>query len=257
MTESILPLVVRNVSFRRGGHQLIKDISFRLNEGAKTVIIGPNGAGKSLLLRLCHGLLRPSSGRIEWGDGGGVRPEIRQAMVFQRPVMLRRTARANMDYALSLRGVPRGQRPALIEEALGRIGMGRLADTQARALSFGEQQKLALARAWALRPEVLFLDEPTANLDPPATYAIEKFIDDIHRAGAKIILTTHDLDQARRLADEVMFMHRGRLLEHNPADRFFAGPEHGLAQKFLSGDLLWWRRKPLTPPEEKGEENDA
>ncbi len=250
MTDSILPLEFRQVHFQRNNHRLIKDVSFRLEQGTRTVIIGPNGAGKSLLLRLCHGLLKPSSGEIIWRGANDVKPETKQAMVFQRPVMLRRTARANMDYALSVRGIPRGRRPALIDEALNHIGLGGLADIQARALSFGEQQKLALARAWALRPQVLFLDEPTANLDPPATHVIEKFITDICEDGTKIVLATHDMGQARRLADDVMFLHRGRLLEHSPAEAFFAGPENDLARKFLSGELLWWPRKPLTPPDE-------
>lgn len=250
MNDSILPLEFRQVSFQPKSHRLIKDVSFRLDSGSRTVIIGPNGAGKSLLLRLCHGLLKPSSGQIIWHGANNVKPESQQAMVFQRPVMLRRTVRANMDYALKIRGVPKQRRRELIGEALGHIGLSRLADTQARALSFGEQQKLALARAWALRPQVLFLDEPTANVDPAATYVIEQFISDISREGTKIILTTHDLAQARRVADEIMFMHRGRLFEHSPAELFFEKPEHELAQKFLNGEILWWERKPLTPPDD-------
>jgi tungstate transport system ATP-binding protein len=251
MTDSILPLEFRRVSFKIKRHRLIKDISFRLEDRSRTIIIGPNGAGKSLLLRLCHGLLQPSEGEIIWHGANNVKPQARQSMVFQRPVMLRRTARANMDFALSLQGIDRARRPALVDEALAHVGLGRLADTQARALSFGEQQKLALARAWALRPEVLFLDEPTANLDPPATNVIEKFIADIQEAGTKIVLTTHDLDQARRLADDVMFMHRGRLIEHSPAETFFTRPDSELARKFIGGELLWWSRKELTPPDDR------
>lgn len=249
MNDSILPLEFREVSFQPKTHRLIKDVSFRLEQGPRTVVIGPNGAGKSLLLRLSHGLLAPSAGQIIWHGADGIRPETRQAMVFQRPVMLRRTVWENMDYALKMRDVPKQRRPELIGEALGHIGLSRLADTQARALSFGEQQKLALARAWALRPQVLFLDEPTANVDPAATYVIERFIADISREGTKIVLTTHDLAQARRVADEILFMHRGRLIEHRPAEEFFSRPENDLAQKFLNGELLWWNRKPLTPPE--------
>jgi tungstate transport system ATP-binding protein len=249
---TILPLELSDVSFEAGGRRLIKDLTCTLSAGPRTVVIGPNGAGKSLFLRLCHGLLAPSAGTVAWrGDGNGD-PARRQAMVFQRPVMLRRSAAANIDYALSLRGIPRAQRRAQVEDALGKAGLGRLARQPARLLSFGEQQKLALARAWALRPQVLFLDEPTASLDPSATHAIEEVIAAIHAAGTKIVMTTHDLGQARRIADEVLFLHRGRLLEKAVAADFFAAPANDLAQAFIRGDLLWWRRGEKS---QKGEPN--
>ena len=127
-------------------------------------------------------------------------------------------------------------------------GLSRFAKTPARVLSFGEQQRLALARAWALKPQILFLDEPTANLDPAATHVIEEVIAAMDRSGTKIVMTTHDLSQARRLADEVMFLHRGRLLEKAPARDFFNGPQNDMAKAFLRGDLLWWQRRELTPP---------
>ena len=219
-------------------------MTLELAAGPRTVLLGPNGAGKSLLLRLCHGLLAPTSGRVAWlGPGaGGLSPAAlrrRQAMVFQRPVLLRRSVAANVDYALSLHGVPRSGRAARVAEALERVGLGALAGRPARVLSGGEQQRLALARAWAIRPEVLFLDEPTASLDPGAALAVEEIIDAFHRAGSKIVMTTHDLGQARRLADEVVFLHRGRLVEHAPADRFFAGPAAPAADAFVAGRLLW------------------
>ncbi len=241
-SESILPLEFRQVSFEGGGKRLIKDLSFRLDAGPRTIIIGANGAGKSLFLRLCHKLIVPSSGEIIWHGANGRNPAPAQAMVFQRPVMLRRSVAANVGYALSLRKVPREKRPALIEEALRMTGLNRLAGYSARVLSFGEQQKLALARAWVLRPEVLFLDEPTASLDPAATHEVEELINTIHQAGTRIIMTTHDLGQAHRLADEVLFLHRGRLLEKAAAAAFFTKPENDLARKFIAGDLLWWKR---------------
>ncbi len=160
-------------------------------------------------------------------------------MVFQQPVMLRRSVAANVDYALALRQVPPAQRRALVDDALAKTGLRRFARHPARTLSVGEQQKLALARAWALTPEVLFLDEPTASLDPAATHAVEQVITAIDASGTKIIMTTHDLGQARRLADEVIFMHRGRMLEKAPAEDFFAGPEDASARAFLRGVLLW------------------
>ena len=238
----ILPLTIQDVSFEIGGIRLIKDLNCTLEAGPRTMILGANGAGKSLFLRLCHGLIRPTTGRVLWQGAKGRDPADAQAMVFQRPVMLRRSVAANVDYALKLRGMAAAERRAAVEDALGHTGLRRLADNPARVLSVGEQQKLALARAWALQPEVLFLDEPTASLDPTATHAVEQIINAIDAAGTRIVMTTHDLGQARRLGDEVMFLNRGRLLEKTPAERFFSEPENDLAQAFLKGELLWWQR---------------
>ena len=238
----ILPLTFQDVSFEIGGIRLIKDLNCTLEAGPRTMILGANGAGKSLFLRLCHGLIRPTTGRVLWQGAKGRDPADAQAMVFQRPVMLRRSVAANVDYALKLRGMAAAERRDAVEDALDHTGLRRLADNPARVLSVGEQQKLALARAWALQPEVLFLDEPTASLDPAATHAVEQIINAIDAAGTRIVMTTHDLGQARRLGDEVMFLNRGRLLEKAPAERFFSEPENDLAQAFLKGELLWWQR---------------
>ena len=238
----ILPLTFQDVSFEIGGIRLIKDLNCTLEAGPRTMILGANGAGKSLFLRLCHGLIRPTTGRVLWQGAKGRDPADAQAMVFQRPVMLRRSVAANVDYALKLRGMAAAERRDAVEDALDHTGLRRLADNPARVLSVGEQQKLALARAWALQPEVLFLDEPTASLDPAATHAVEQIINAIDAAGTRIVMTTHDLGQARRLGDEVMFLNRGRLLEKTPAERFFSEPENDLAQAFLKGELLWWQR---------------
>jgi tungstate transport system ATP-binding protein len=245
---SILPLELRGVSFETDRHRLIKEISFELTSDYRTIIVGPNGAGKSLLLCLCHGLIKPSSGHILWHGAAGRDPLRFQAMVLQRPVMLRRSVAANIDFALSVRNIARSERRRTIEEVLDMTGLSRFAKTPARVLSIGEQQRLALARAWALKPQVLFLDEPTANLDPAATHVIEEMIAAMDHAGTKIVMTTHDLSQARRLAGEVMFLHRGRLLEKASAQDFFAGPQNDMAKAFLRGDLLWWQRRELTPP---------
>ena len=245
---SILPLELSQVSYQVGHQRLLKDVTCTLDADDITIIVGPNGAGKSLLLRLCHGLLEPSAGAIEWSGAAGRNPQNYQAMVFPRPVLLRRSVQANIEFALALRKVPRRRRRALVEEALRRAGLNRFATTSARVLSFGEQQRLALARSWALRPQVLFLDEPTASLDPAATHVIEEVILAMKSEGTKIIMSTHDLGQARRLADEVMFIHRGRLMEKADAEEFFAGPKNDLAQAFLRGELLWWQRRELTPP---------
>jgi tungstate transport system ATP-binding protein len=236
---TILPLRLEAVSYDAAGKRLIDALSLSLSNGPRTVILGPNGAGKSLTLRLCHGLLTPTAGAVRWLGPGGAEAARRQAMVFQRPVMLRRSAAANVDYALKLRGIPRSRRAQRIREMLDDTGLAPLARHAARHLSIGEQQRLALARAWATAPEVLFLDEPTASLDPAATRAVEEIIAAIDLSGTKIVMTTHDLGQARRLADEIVFLHRGRLLEQRPAAEFFAKPMTAEAAAFIEGKLLW------------------
>jgi tungstate transport system ATP-binding protein len=237
--ESIFPLELSDLRYEASDKRLINDLSFTLEAGPRTIILGPNGAGKSLLLRLCHGLIQPSGGAVRWHGARARNPSDFQAMVFQRPIMLRRSAQANVDYALALKGVSRSERKHLTHEVLEKTGLAEFARRPARVMSFGEQQKLALARAWVLKPQVLFLDEPTASLDPGATYAFEEIIAEIHAAGTKIIMTTHNMGQARRLADEVLFIHQGRLLEQSPADEFFAAPKNPLAEAFIRGDLLW------------------
>lgn len=241
MTSSILPLKLKNVWFRgHDGIPLIKDFNLELSAVGRTLIVGPNGAGKSLLLRLCHGLIAPSAGQVLWHDPKTAK--CAQAMVFQRPVMLRRSVRANLDYALSLHRMHKAERTNIIEDVLRKTGLSRSIDAPARLLSFGEQQRLAIARAWALKPQILFLDEPTASLDPSATHQIEELIQAMHDQGTKIVMTSHDLGQAKRLGDEVLFLHRGRLLEHAPAAQFFDTPQNDLAQAFIKGELLWWKR---------------
>ncbi|MCP5419099.1 MAG: ATP-binding cassette domain-containing protein [Gammaproteobacteria bacterium] len=238
-SQPILPLALRNVDYEIRGARLLENISLALETGPRTVVMGPNGAGKSLLLRICHGLLQPSRGSLQWANPIMEQVRHAQAMVFQRTVMLRRSTAANIAYALAAYRVPRSQRNAIIAEVLEQAGLAHLAYRSARVLSGGEQQRLALARAWAVKPQVLFLDEPTANLDPAATHAMEEMIGRIHGTGTKIVMTTHDLGQARRLADEVFFLHRGRLLEQAPARSFFAGPQCAEAAAFLEGKLLW------------------
>jgi tungstate transport system ATP-binding protein len=238
-TVSSLPLRLEGVGYAVAGATLVDDLSFALEAGPRTVILGPNGAGKSVTLRLCHGLLAPTSGRIRAGATGLDTARHRQAMVFQRPVLLRRSALANVAYALALRGHGRRERSVRASAALARVGLEALARRPARVLSAGEQQRLALARAWATEPEVLFLDEPTANLDPGAARQVEAAIDAIHRSGTKIVMTTHDLAQARRIADEILFLNRGRLVERAAAPAFFDRPATAEATSFLKGELTW------------------
>ena len=232
----ILPLELQDVSFIAGGRAIIGGVSAQIASGPSTVILGANGAGKSVLMRLMHGLLAPSGGSIRWASANSGR---KQAMVFQRPVLLRRSAIANVTYALKLARVPRAEREQLALEALDSVGLASLASRPARVLSGGEQQRLALARAWALHPEVLFLDEPTASLDPTATREIERVIQAFDAAGTKIVMATHNLGQARRLGDEVLFLHQGRLVERAPVEQFFSRPASAEASAFIKGELPW------------------
>ena len=235
----ILPLRLEGVGFRAGGRDIIPPLDLAIEAGASTILLGANGAGKSVLMRLMHGLIAPTSGRVRWNVENADAVRRQQAMVFQRPVMLRRSALANVTFALAAARVPASEREDRAAEALREVGLAKVARRPARVLSGGEQQRLALARAWALHPEVLFLDEPTASLDPSATREIETIIRAFDAAGTKIVMATHNLGQARRLGDEVLFLHQGRLVERSPVDRFFAKPASREAEAFIKGELPW------------------
>lgn len=239
---SILPLAVEGAAFSGDGKLLVAPNSFTIPAGGLTVLLGPNGAGKSLTLRLCHGLLTPSRGTVRWAAGAEGRAKGQRkghAMVFQKPIMLRRSVEANITHALAASGAIGPERKARAAQALDRFGLAERASQPARLLSGGEQQRLAIARAWALRPELLFLDEPTSQLDPAATRQIEELLSGLVAEGITVMMSTHDLGQARRLADRVLFLHRGRLVEDAPAKDFFASPYSAEARAFLAGELLW------------------
>ena len=232
-----LPILLNDVSVVVRGTRILDRISVTLAAGAPTVLIGPNGAGKTTLLRLAMGLLAPSHGRITWGGSeSATRSHI--AIVFQRPVMLRRSTAANIRYALAAAGVPRTQRRARATQLATQVGLGQLGERPARRLSGGEQQRLALARALAKEPQILLLDEPTASLDPAATKAIEDIIRDVAAHGIKVVMATHDLGKARRLAGDIVLLHRGRIIETGPAEAFFATPKTDEARRFIAGELL-------------------
>lgn len=236
--DELLPLEVEGLCHQANGKSLLDNVSFRLEGGHRTVILGPNGAGKSLLLRICHGLLQPTRGRVSWA---GLDPRAagrKVAMVFQRTVLLRRSVAANLDHALAVMGMGPAERQRRVIAALEEAGLLHLADHSARTLSGGEQQRLSLARAMVLEPRVLLLDEPTSNLDPGATGAVEAMIRRADAEGIRIVMTTHDIAQARRLADEVLFLHKGRLNTHATAGAFFSSPETEEARTFISGELL-------------------
>lgn len=232
MRASILPLRAERLALTRDGQRLIDTVSFTLPQGGITTIIGPNGAGKSLTLRLCHGLIAPDEGRVTWARD----KRLRHAMVFQQPVMLRRSVRANIAHALHAVTHPAVR--SRTDEALARFHLTSLAQRPARLLSGGEKQKLAIARAWATEPEVLFLDEPTSQLDPAATREIEALIRTLSLEGLTLVMTTHDLGQARRLADRILFFNRGRLVEDADATSFFERPATPQARAFIAGELL-------------------
>jgi tungstate transport system ATP-binding protein len=197
----------------------------------RTVVLGPNGAGKSTLLRLIHGLLRPTSGNLIWP-----RP-LTQAMVFQRPVMLRTTALENIIYGLRLQGHNATECRTRALAALEKVGLTPIANRPARLLSGGEQQRVALARAWAREPQLLILDEPTASLDPASTREVERIIGEIAAAGTRLLMTTHNLGQARRMAEQIVFIDHGRIVEQTPVEQFFNTPQTEAAQRFLKEEI--------------------
>ncbi len=231
-----MALEIRNVSFQVSGKFLLTDVNLTLPDDKITVVMGPNGSGKSLLLRIMHGLLKPSTGKILWDDQTIQKPQSQsQAMVFQRPVLLRRSVIANMLFALKLKGLSNTD---VARELLDRVGLKTKATQYAKLLSGGEQQRLALARALALQPKVLFLDEPTANLDPASTGMIEDIVKQVARENCKIIFVSHDIGQAKRLADDIVFMAGGSIKEHQSAQAFFDHPKSQEARNYQDGLLV-------------------
>ena len=232
-----LPIVFSEVQINSGAVKVLDRISITIAPGAPTVVIGPNGSGKTTLLRVAMGLIPVSGGTITWG-AREQSPPAQRAIVFQRPVMLRRSAADNIRYGLEVAGVPRAKRERRVAELLSLVGLNGLERRPARRLSSGEQQRLALARALARDPDVLFLDEPTASLDPGATKAIEDIVRNVSEAGVKVMMATHDLGEARRLAGEIVLLHRGRVIEAGPAEKILSNPTTDDARRFIAGDLL-------------------
>jgi tungstate transport system ATP-binding protein len=230
---------LERASVTLGGTPALVDVSLSLHRGDRLMLVGPNGAGKTTLLRLLHGLLAPSAGRRAVHT---LEPEARPpvgAMLFQKPFLLRLSVERNLRLALWLHGVPAAERPGRCARALERVGMAALAGRGARRLSGGQQQRLALARAWALAPDILFLDEPTASLDPGAKREVEVLIDDFARDGVTLVMSTHNLGQARRLGTRVAYLEAGRLLADQTVDDFFGGRAPEPAARFLKGELPW------------------
>jgi tungstate transport system ATP-binding protein len=228
---SDFPVRLDDVRMHSGNVTILDGVSLTVSPGAPTVLIGPNGSGKTTLLRVLMGLLTRTGGRVTWGGREHAPPQ-KRAIVFQRPVMLRRSAQANIRYALG------SDDPARIGELIALVGLAGLERRPARRLSGGEQQRLALARALAREPELLLLDEPAASLDPAATKAIEDIVRAVAARGVKVVMSTHDLGQAKRLAGDIVLLHRGRVIETGAASDFFATPRTDAARKFIAGELL-------------------
>lgn len=228
LTHSRL-LELSGISLHIGSVQVLQDIAVAIAPGAPTVMMGPNGAGKTSLLKIMAGLLKPTTGRINGSPK-------RTSFVFQKPTMLRRSVADNVAFAMTHAGL--SAQPRAVERALDQVGLLALASRSARRLSGGEQQRLAIARALARNPEILFLDEPTASLDPQQTKTMEDIIAEAARCGVKVVMSTHDIGEAKRLAGDVMFMAGGRLIERSEARTFFSRPETTAARRFLAGDLV-------------------
>ena len=233
----MFPIRLEQVHFTPNGRVVLSGVDLCVQGEGITLILGPNGAGKTVLLRVLAGLERIHGGCVAWNGAGT--PAERIAMVFQQPVLLRTTVAENAALGLRPLGLPRAEVQRRTAEVLGRVGLIHRARDSARQLSGGERQRLALARAWAVRPRLLLLDEPTAALDPTATEAVESIVREIRTDGAKVLMTTHNLGQAMRLADDIVFMAAGRLREHSPAARFFSRPQSEEARMFIRGELPW------------------
>lgn len=237
MVKAPLSVQLADVVIKRRGKTLLGPINLTVGGQGFTIVMGPNGSGKTTLLKVLHGVERISGGTIGWSAPDA---EVReaQAYVFQRPIMLRRSVRQNLAYPLELLKQPKAEIAAKVIDWAGRVGLQDLLDHPAPRLSGGEKQKLALARALIRTPKLLFLDEPCANLDGRSTREIEAVLREAHAAGTRIVMTTHDLGQARRLASDVIFLLNGKLHEQGQAPQIFAAPSESETQAFFQGDIV-------------------
>ena len=233
----MFPIHLSNIHFTPDGRTVLAGVDLDIGADGITVIIGPNGAGKTVLLRIMAGLQAPHDGSIHWNGNNSPAPGI--AMVFQHPILLRSSVFHNAGLGLKPFGLSRVEAKLRTMHTLERVGLAHRADDSARLLSGGERQRLALARAWAMRPQLLLLDEPTAALDPSATDVVEGIVREIRSDGTRIIMTTHNLGQAMRISDDIVFLANGRVVECAPTSRFFARPQSNEAKLFIQGELPW------------------
>ncbi len=243
-SDTVCPVSAHDLRLSRAGRELLS-VSFvefgRLDDAPAccTVIVGPNGAGKSVLVRALCNLLVPDSGRVEWaGRSPDATRRHRVGLMLQKPVLLRRSAQANLIYALRYCGHDRQDSVRISEDALERSGLADISNVPAHRLSGGEQQRLVLARALLLKPDILFLDEPTANVDPASTLVIEKQLRLAVDGGLNVVLISHDQGQVKRMADRVLLMHKGHIVEHTDRQTFFDRPADQLTQRWINGELL-------------------
>jgi len=237
MVSRLFPLTLEGAKTARGGRVMAGPVDLQLDGLGTCVVIGPNGAGKTSLLRMMHGAARLTAGEIHWACPTEEARQA-QAFVFQRPVMLRRSVEDNLAYPLVIRGMKRREARAQARHWAERVGLGAYLDRSAPALSGGEQQKLALARALITEPQLLFLDEPCASLDGRAMREIEEVLTAAKANGTQLIMSTHDMGQARRLADEVVFLLRGKVHERGRGTAFFDNPKTPQAKAFINGDIV-------------------
>jgi len=233
----LFPLQAKQAIVRRKGKVLAGPIDLTLQGQGVTIVIGPNGAGKTTLLKMLHGIVRLNGGSLNWACSTD-EAQKRQGFVFQSPVMMRRSVLENIAYPLRLIGVAKAEARQRAQDWAEQVGLGHALKQQATLLSGGERQKLALARALIRDPAVLFLDEPCASLDGRATREIEEILIRAAANGTRLIMSTHNMGQAQRLADEVIFVLHGTIQEFSPAEVFFAEPETKQGRAFLRGDIV-------------------
>tara|TARA_R110002096_G_scaffold211786_7_gene399172 strand:+ start:79 stop:801 length:723 start_codon:yes stop_codon:yes gene_type:complete len=236
--QQFLPLVTKNITYEVSGNKLIKGIDLEVNSGGSTIILGHNGSGKSLLLKLLHGVITPTSGQVTWNKEVPTTNQYWRTFLLQTPSFFKQTVQYNIEFVLSIAGIPVNEYKTRCQQALEICGLENMSHRNTHALSGGELQKLSLARAWVLKPRVVLLDEPTVALDPPSVLGFEKIIHQFKQSNTKVIMTTHDLAQAKRLADEIIFIDKGKLIEQAAAKDFFSGPRTSQAQIFISGELI-------------------
>lgn len=236
-THQALPLNVRDVVFKSQDSMLIDNINLEISSNNTTIILGHNGSGKSLLLKLLHGVISPYSGTITWNQMAPSTQQYWRTFLLQRPTFFHQSVLFNIEFVLKVANTPKSEYHFRCEQALEICGLTDLAHRNTHSLSGGELQKLSLARAWVLEPSVVLLDEPTVALDPPSVIGFENIIQQFESSNTKVIMTTHDITQAKRLANEIVFIDRGKILEHSPADHFFSAPKSKQAENFLGGKL--------------------
>ena len=236
--HQFLPLLTKDITYKVNGTKLINGISLEVNTHGSTIILGHNGSGKSLLLKLLHGVIAPSSGQVTWNNHTPTTKQHWRTFLLQTPTFFKQTALYNIEFVLRIAGIPTSEHKKRCQQALEICGLTNISHRNTHSLSGGELQKLSLARAWVLNPCVVLLDEPTVALDPPSVLGFENIIHRFKQSDTKVIMTTHDLAQAKRLADEIIFIDAGKVIEQSSAEKFFLGPQSTQAKNFISGELF-------------------